>query len=312
MAVQIDWGLLGRPVDIAGAFQQGQAQGRAISMQQARDHALSAYAANPTMDALAPLAAADPQAYAALSQNERQRLVADRQSRDYQRSAEARAMIPDVLAGVGLPGANASRSGTSASAGSAAAPGTAGDIVVEAPRPHKTIADVYALDPELAGHLATQIGTMHDDHRKQLGSQADTLAVAAFAARQAPYAKRRDIIDTYRRQLGDAGFSAGEIDDFDPTDEALNLAITHSLGIKGALSQQLDQQKFAWQQRDDQIDNARDDRRVAIQDRGQRDASARGWSADRRAERRYKRGDGVAGNLGNLASDDLINMLEQR
>lgn len=306
MPTSIDWSAFKQGPNLGTAFQAG------YDRSQMRG-SLDALARDPTdRGALAKLYTLDPAAAARMEMVNFQRAEQQQKQAATTRQAQARAIVPDVLAGVGLGGTLAGSAAPNALAGAQTPASPSGDIVVEAPRPHKTIADVYALDPELAGHLATQIGTMHDDHRKQLGSQADTLAVAAFAARQAPYAKRRDIIDAYRRQLGDAGFSAGEIDDFDPTDEALNLAITHSLGIKGALSQQLDQQKFAWQQRDDQIDNARDDRRVAIQDRGQRDASARGWSADRRAERRYKRGDGVAGNLGNLASDDLINMLEQR
>ncbi|MBW6528707.1 hypothetical protein KZ813_17840 [Sphingomonas sp. RHCKR7] len=279
---------------------QGFETGRRNALTRARQDALSQYAAAPSMDALAPLAAVDPDTYATLSTNERQRAVAARQTQDALRKDQARAMVPDVLAGLSL-------GGTRSTAPDPAAAGQDGDVVVTAPVKHKTVADLYQLDPELASTLVPRIGDLQEQHRKQLAYEADTFAAAAFAARQVPLEKRRGVIDQFRRQLKGAGFSDDEIDGFDPTDEALGAAITHSLGIKSALSQHLDEQKFAWQQRDDQIDNARDDRRVAITDRAQRDTSARGWSADRRSERRYQRGDGA--NIASLSTDDLLNML---
>lgn len=300
---QIDWGMLRQAPDVAEAFSKGQAAGELQQRKQATQDILSSYAQNPSQTVPSALAFYDPQTYATLSQNQRQQAVANRATADALRTDNARAMMPDVLAGLGLGGRRAP-------APAPATTGADGDLVVSAPVKHATVADLYAMDPELAGALVPRIGEMQDQDRKRLSFEADTLAAAAFAARQKPYAERRGVIDNFRRQLTEAGFSQTEIDEFDPSDEALGAAITHSLGIKAAMSQQLDQQKFAWQQQDDRIDNGRDDRRVAIQDRGQRDASARGWSADRRSERRYRRGDGI--NFQQAPTDDLIDMLEQR
>lgn len=300
MALNIDWSVLQRAPDAGAALMQGFETGRRNAQLRAREDALGRYAAAPSMDALAPLAAIDPQTYATLSNNERQRTVAARQTQDALRKDQARTMVPDVLAGLRLGGGGAL-------SGQPAATGESGDVVVTAPVKHKTVADLYALDPELAADLVPRIGDMQEQERRRLGFEADTFAAAAFAARQVPMEKRRDVIDRFRRQLNDAGIPDSEIDAFDPTDDALGAAITHALGVKNALSQHLDEQKFDWQRRDDVIDNARDDRRVGITDRAQRDSSARGWSADRRAEKRYQRGDGA--NLGSLSTDDLVNML---
>ena len=300
MALNIDWSAIQRAPDAGAALMQGFEVGRRNAQLRAREDALGRYAAAPSMDALAPLAAIDPQTYATLSNNERQRAVAARQSQDALRRDQARTMVPDVLAGLRLGGA-----GTPAGQPAATAEGE--DVVVTAPVKHKTVADLYMLDPELASSLVPRIGEMQEQERKRLGFEADTFAAAAFAARQVPMGKRRHVIERFRRQLNEAGISDSEIDAFDPTDDALSTAITHALGVKNALSQHLDEQKFDWQRRDDLIDNARDDRRVGIADRAQRDSSARGWSADRRAEKRYQRGDGA--NLGSLSTDDLVNML---
>ncbi|OMJ31171.1 hypothetical protein BSZ14_14800 [Sphingomonas sp. Sph1(2015)] len=169
------------------------------------------------------------------------------------RQNAARGMIPDVLAGVGL--GDAGRHVNALATPGNVAP--SGEVTVTAPVKHKTIADVYALDPDLAGSLSTQIGSMQEAQRKQLRFEADTLAAAAFAARQVPYAKRRDIIDQHRAALTQAGFTQDEIDNFDPSDEGLAGAITQSLGVKDALSQQLAEKRFDWQREDDRVDNAR-------------------------------------------------------
>lgn len=296
----INWGILSGARDPGAAFQDAFAAGQKQAAGRAAQDALRQYGANPSAGIPSALWAADARNAAILAQNDRQRVVAERQTLDALRQTQARSMVPDVLEGLGLGGAGRVRMGAAATA-----PG--GEVTVTAPVEHETIADVYALDAELAGHLVTQVGAMQEQQRKQVAAEADALAAAAFAARQAPYAKRRDVIDSYRQQLVRAGFSQGEIDDFDPTDEALGAAITHSLGIKGALSQQMEERKFDWQRQDDRIDNARDDRRVGIQAQAARDANARGWSADRRAERRFVRGDGASAD--DLPSDDLLRIL---
>lgn len=73
MALQIDWGMLSRAPDPGVAFRQAFQEGRERGQANAREAALSNYAANPTTDALAPLAAVDPQAFVALSRHERDR-----------------------------------------------------------------------------------------------------------------------------------------------------------------------------------------------------------------------------------------------
>lgn len=257
MAYSIDWGILSRMPNIGDAITQGYQAGRQQAQVRARDDALKAYAANPTQDALAPLAAVDPQAYALFSKDMRERDALGRE-------AQARAMIPDVLAGAGFGGRP-----TSMSAPAAAAPD--GELTVTAPTQHASIADLYALDPEVASALIPRIGELQDQHREKLSFEADALGVAAFAARQVKYDKRREVIDRFRPQLLAAGFSNGEIDDFDPTDEGLTSAITHSLGVKEALA------------------NARSERSEERQEYYRARTDARAESGERRAQRGEQR-----------------------
>lgn len=247
MGLQIDWSLLGRPTDIGGAALQGYQQGRASA-------ASNALARDPyNRDALNTLYEVDPARAATMEKAGQDRLTFQNKRDTIRRQNAARGMIPDVLAGVGL--GDAGHHVNALPTPGNVAP--SGEVTVTAPVKHKTIADVYALDPDLAGSLSTQIGSMQEAQRKQLRFEADTLAAAAFAARQVPYAKRRDIIDQHRAALTQAGFTQDEIDNFDPSDEGLAGAITQSLGVKDALSQQLAEKRFDWQREDDRIDNAR-------------------------------------------------------
>lgn len=269
MAIAIDWSLLGRPADIGGAALRGYNQGRASS-------AMRSLARDPyNRDALGALYEVDPSTAATMEKVGQDRLTFQNKQDVLRRENAARGMVPDVLAGVGIGGGVRSGSGSALPT-----TGADGEITVTAPVKHKTIADVYALDPELAGRLATQIGSMQDQQRKQLQFEAEALGAAAFAARQVSYDKRRSVIDSHREGLKRAGFTDGEIDEFDPSDDALSAAITQSLGIKDALGQQLAERRFAWQQEDDRIDNARATRSEGRQEYYR----AR---ADRRAETRF-------------------------
>jgi hypothetical protein len=69
--------------------------------------------------------------------------------------------------------------------------------------------------------------------------------------------------------------------------ELINALRHRALEIKDDIAADLSERKFDWQRQDDRIDNARDDRRVAITDRSARASDARGWRADRRAQVRF-------------------------
>jgi hypothetical protein len=74
-------------------------------------------------------------------------------------------------------------------------------------------------------------------------------------------------------------------DEYHP--ELVNALRHRALEIKDDIAADLNERKQQWQQQDDRIDNARDDRRVAITDRSARSTDARGWRADRRAQVRF-------------------------
>lgn len=107
----IDWSILSRAPDAGLAFQKGFADGREQGRFNARESVLANYAANPTADALAPLAAVDPQAFAQLSRHERDRSDFAREGRGraayagYLRHHEAGLADRRNLSGRGVPSA---------------------------------------------------------------------------------------------------------------------------------------------------------------------------------------------------------------
>lgn len=98
---QINWGLLGQPVDVGGAFQQGLAQGQQARAERETDNALRALMANPDDGAaINALARYDPRTAMQLQAQQQQRQAAA-QERDIRiRAAQGDPQARTELAGV--------------------------------------------------------------------------------------------------------------------------------------------------------------------------------------------------------------------
>lgn len=264
MALQINWNLLAGAPDPGAAFQQSYQQGRAIARDRATEDALAAYAAAPSAEALAPLAALSPQTYATLSRNERE-------AAEVRRSASARSIgarfvrerdpeisslrVPDAL-GVLPPAAPVAATGMVplpvASAGAAAVlpaePAVDDDpnqeIVVtgrprQTPPPRQTsIADVIELDPDLAKQLTDHMGAMAKNDREAFGQRFGAAAALALAAKDLPPAERTQYLSQNLPFLRAAGWDEDDIANFDPTDDNLDGMIAIGVGADKYLADQ--------------------------------------------------------------------------
>jgi hypothetical protein len=226
----INWGLLGRPVDIGGAVQQGFAAGQLQRRQRETQDILAGYGANPSAGVPGALWALDPDTAATLSQNDRQRVVAERQTQDALRQGQARGLYADVLAqrpaGGGVSGV--------AAPSRAATTNADGDIIVQAPTasaaPATSIADVARLDPQLAADLTKHIGDLDKNGREAFAQQTGVGAAVALAASHLPASERAAFIDSQAPLLRQAGWSQEQLAGFDPTDENLKGMISIGVG----------------------------------------------------------------------------------
>jgi len=333
MPYAINWGILSGARDAGQAFQEGAALGqqqaqqqRALQRQRTADDALSALARNPDdPTALAAYTAAAPDQAFKWQANRREQATYDRNQRfrgslsNFMRGGgQGVLQQPDALGSATMPALGGGVLGSMPPAADALAPppvGDPGDVVVTArrpvpPRPPMAPPSgagwdaVVAADPVAAMDAAPKIWSDREHQIK------DWQAVSQVAMRmlggvrdQASWDKARtaarDVYEAY-------GVSFPDLDD-DYSPEMVRGLQLQQMDLDKQVDAALAERRFEWQQRDDRIDNARDDRRVGIQDRAARDASARGWSADRRAERRYQRGDGASAD--DLSSDDLLRIV---
>ena len=233
MSSDINWGIL-RPVDIGAAATDGYNAGRLQRRQQATQDILAQYGSNPTSGVPAQLWALDPNVAATLSQNDRQRVVADRQTQDALRSTQARTL------GAGLLRQTSSATPGSATAGYAAPPeqattGPDGEVVVTArPQvaagPPISVADVFQQDPETAGLVIKHMGDLDENQRKAFGQKTSVAAALSLAASHLPLDKRQAYIDEHAPLLREAGWTTDEIGGFDPHDENLKGMIAIGVG----------------------------------------------------------------------------------
>lgn len=79
--------------------------------------------------------------------------------------------------------------------------------------------------------VATQIGKLDDETHKRATEEAKAVAPAAYQALKLPYEQRKAYLRSIAPQLTQVGFSADEIEAFDPSDAALNgiLQVTQTL-----------------------------------------------------------------------------------
>lgn len=208
MAVNINWGLLGGGANVGAAFQKAYDAGRARSKETATENALAAYSANPSADALAPLAALNPTAYAALSRVESTRA-------ETARATAGRDALATLIDQREHPGRGAPAPGQT---------GPNGEIVVNASPPAKPVsaADIARLDPDLLKDLDTHLSSVGEEDRKAFGHKTGIAGAVALAAKNIPVDRRQQFIDDNRPLLREGGWTDAEIDSFDPHDENLD------------------------------------------------------------------------------------------
>lgn len=237
--VQINWGILGNAPDPGAAFAQSFQQGRAAGREKATEDALAAYAAAPSQDALRPLAVLAPQAYAALSRNERE-------SAELKRAAQARAVAarfirerdPEVPSLMAPQAAAVNPPATLPAVTSQpnALPSDDQEIVVTgrprqvAPPKQTSIADIYAYDPDLAKQLTEHIGSMAKNDREAFGHKMETAAALSTAAKSLPPEQRKAYLENKLPLLRGAGWTDDEILAFDPSDDNLDGMIALGVG----------------------------------------------------------------------------------
>jgi len=69
--------------------------------------------------------------------------------------------------------------------------------------------------------IATELGKLDDDTRKRAVEEAKAVAPVAYKAMQLPYEQRKPYLMSIAPQLAAVGFTAEEIEAFDPSDQAL-------------------------------------------------------------------------------------------
>jgi hypothetical protein len=246
----INWGIL-RPVDIGAAATDGYNAGRLQKRQQATQDILAGYGSNPTAGVPAQLWALDPNIAATLSQNDRQRVVADRATQDALRTTQARNLGAGLLRQhTGAPSVSAALPITPADmATSGRAPATPGvtsegdEITVTAASPSAasqappiSVADVFQQDPELAGQVIKHMGDLDENGRKAFGQKTSVAAALSLAASHLPLDQRQAYIDDHAPLLREAGWTNDEIGGFDPHDDNLKGMIAIGVGADKILS----------------------------------------------------------------------------
>ncbi len=267
----IDWSILNRAPDAGAAFQQAFTDGRERGRIAARDNVLASYAANPTADALAPLAAVDPQAFVALSRHERDRSDFTREGRGraayagYLRQRETdllnrRQAGPAYGRSAGgltratepaLPMPNATAPQSAPDALSPAQPPAPmldddpnAEIVVTgrprvappAPSQRYSLADVAMESPEMAERLSRQVAGIDKAHHAELDQYFGAIGAVATRARELSPEDRPSFLDANRDYLRMYGVTDAEIDDFDDGDASLDGLIRLAMGVKDSLA----------------------------------------------------------------------------
>lgn len=309
MGTNIDWAALRQAPNVGEAFQQGYRQSRSQS-------AMGALAKDPTnTDALANLYEVNPEAAIRMETVGRER---SKWQQDQTALAAQRAYItsrygggtaPNALAPAGSgmsttqappPGPSPAQSravGTlDALAMPAAAGGTQPRATMGAPMQGSPSADpawlAYAQADPAGAMKVRQDETEWRSTQMKLSKadleahQAVNLAVGGLLSGvrdQASYdAAKAAAGHMYERY----GYEMPDIPaDYSP--EVVQALQRQSMDLKDVIAADLAERKFGWQQQDDRIDNSRDDRRVAITDRSERNQAGYRARADRRAQVRF-------------------------
>lgn len=313
----INWDLLGRPIDMAGVVNQGFNQGQQIGRRRVAEQAMGVLARDSSnMDALATLYQADSDTAARMETVGRERT---KWQQDQNALAAQRNYVTARYGGGGVtpnalgptdrtvpmtpkpsPGLTYYQRPPTATL-DALAPAGAGPAMPPGMTMSAPVSASPAADPAwLAYAQADPAGAMkvRQDEAEWRSTQmkltkadleahqAVNLAVGGLLGGvhdQATYdAAKVSAAHLYDRY----GFEMPEVPDaYSP--EVVQALQRQSLDVKDLIAADLNERKFDWQRQDDRIDNARDDRRVAISDRSERNQAGYRARADHRAEVRF-------------------------
>lgn len=304
----INWGIL-KPVDIGAAATDGYNAGRLQARQKATQDILAGYGQNPTAGVPAQLWALDPNIAATLSQNDRQRVVADRQTQDALRETRARGLganyIRQSLPQQGVP--DALGSPTAYDAGMVS-PGvtTAGDNITVTARPRAplqqgpqiSIADVFEQDPKMAGDLITHMGALGKNEREAFADKMGVAAAVAAGAKSVPLAQRQAYIDQHSDYLKSAGWTAEQIGGLDPHDDNLDGVIAIGMGADKYLAAHDRAITREEQQRHNRINEGQGAARIGI--------AGGALSLARQREGRIAKGGGTTADLSGASDEALL------
>lgn len=107
---------------------------------------------------------------------------------------------------------------------------------------------------------AAEIAKLTGDARKAARERAELFAQIGYGLKKQPYETRKAILERSKTGLIEMGLPEGEIDAFDPTDEALDGIITQGMSLADQLAEenrQRDDERA--QQREDEMRQYRDE-----------------------------------------------------
>jgi hypothetical protein len=225
---EIDWNLLGKPVDAVGAYVGGLTSGRQIGQQGLTISALNAYdPANPQPTVNALLRAGNPEAAAAVAnigwtQTQRGSVLKFMAEHGGQPAAQGSTSVPQSTAPNGPQAGGQSPMGFRANALlPSPAPGPAAPATTPQDQPAPDLSQLQT--PEQQAH-ALQTAGLYD----QVG-----LRLA-----QLPYEQRKAALAAEAPALIAHGLPAEAVNGFDPTDANLNQIHAASAQIRGAFGGQ--------------------------------------------------------------------------
>ena len=299
----INWNIL-RPVDLGAAATDGYNAGRLQARQQKTQDILAGYGSNPTGGVPADLWALDPNIAATLSQNDRQRVVADRQTQDALRETRARGLGADYMRQGQAP--NALRPVYEAAPPQPSTTDANGDVVVtampQAPRapagPQISIADVFEQDPKMAGDLIAHMGALGKNEREAFADKMGVAAAVAVGAKSVPLAQRQSYIDQHADYLKSAGWTQEEIGGLDPHDGNLDGVIAIGMGADKYLAAHDRATTREEQQRHNRINEGQGAARIGI--------AGGALSLARQREGRIAKGGGTTADLSGASDEALL------
>lgn len=165
------------------------------------------------------------------------------------------------------------------------------------------VQQVMGLDPVAGLQLYKQFQTMDETKLKQVADAQEALVGVAYSLRSLPYAQRRAALAQAAPQLmrQHPGMSADIIQNFDPTDQNLDMFAGQALGVKGMVEHNMDERKFEETQRHNRASEANAAAGLGIR-QGALDLA-------RKREGRIGAGGGAGGGgISGMSDSDLIRM----